>query len=267
MEEAKFMDITPEIAEKMLGKNTNNYRRLNSSTVAKYAKDMFLGYWQVNGETIVFSKDGTLLNGQNRLAAIIKSNTTQKMLVVTGVSADIYDSGKVRSWQEYTHTCPTIGGAIVCVLSMLGSIKANQFSTSEKYEYYEKFKDEFDRAYLFAIKGSRSAILKKSGCVAAIYCALKLKLMPEKSIEDFCEIVNSGFPIDGYACESPLVLRKFLMETKLGCGHVFIRDMFEITWQAMNAFRRGLKSKRSFKPDGKGRDVITQVQDLERRFA
>ena len=267
MAEAKFMDITPEIAEKMLGKNTNNYRRLNSSTVTKYAREMFLGYWQVNGEPIVFSKDGTLLNGQHRLAAIIKSNTTQKMLVVTDVTADVFDEHKVRSWVDYTQTSGTIGGAVGCILGMCAGNKGAIFSHVEKYEYYEKHRDEFDKAFTFATRGSGKQIFKKSGCVAAIYSALRLQLMPEKSIEDFCKIVNSGFPIDGYVCEAPLVMRKILLETRQGNGATYMREMFEITWQALVAFRRGLKSKKTFKPDGKGRDVIIQVLDLERRFA
>ena len=82
--------ITPEQATTYLGLNTRN-RHINIRIVAKYAHDMNKGQWQMAGEPIKFAEDGSLLDGQHRLHAIISTCLTVPMLVVRGLA-----SGKPR---------------------------------------------------------------------------------------------------------------------------------------------------------------------------
>lgn len=83
--------ITPEKAAQLLQKNKRN-RPLSKRTVESYAEQMKKGIWKFNGEPIIISDGGVLLDGQHRLAAIVKSQTTQKMLIVTGPEADVFDT-------------------------------------------------------------------------------------------------------------------------------------------------------------------------------
>lgn len=65
-----------------------------------FARDMASGAWKFNGETIKFSTDGNLLDGQHRLNAIIQSGCTVKMMVVWGLdesSQDTVDIGAART--------------------------------------------------------------------------------------------------------------------------------------------------------------------------
>lgn len=78
-------DITPERAEAYLACNTNN-RRLRRAHVERLASDITADRWVFNGSTIVFNGDGTLLDGQHRLAAIVLANKPVTMTVVRGVS-------------------------------------------------------------------------------------------------------------------------------------------------------------------------------------
>lgn len=58
-----------------------------------------MGFWHFDGAPIRFSDDGTLLDGQHRLHAIIQSNTTLDMLVVRGLKNETQatmDIGSVR---------------------------------------------------------------------------------------------------------------------------------------------------------------------------
>lgn len=91
--------VTPELAAEWLARNTHN-RRLNSDTVAKYARDMVEGRWVFTGDTITFDTNGSLQDGQHRLAAIVKSGVATQFIVVHGLSPEaIYhvDIGRPRS--------------------------------------------------------------------------------------------------------------------------------------------------------------------------
>lgn len=95
---ATLQRVTPKMAAEWLSKNHHN-RNIRQAVVADYARDMASGNWQVTGEAIKFNCDGTLLDGQHRLMAIIRSDTPVDMLVVRGVQSaaqDVMDSGRVR---------------------------------------------------------------------------------------------------------------------------------------------------------------------------
>lgn len=99
MVDVQLESITPELAEKWLESNTNN-RGLRDQAVLQYARDMLLDRWMLTGETIKFDKNGTLLDGQHRLAAIIKCNRTVEMFVARGLDSDtqkVMDTNLKRS--------------------------------------------------------------------------------------------------------------------------------------------------------------------------
>lgn len=93
-----FVDIDPIKALELLEGNTHN-RHLSKSRVADLAAQMRNGKWLCNGDTIRVSKTGRLLDGQHRLSAIVNSDTTQKMLLVTGLPDEVFttiDVGATR---------------------------------------------------------------------------------------------------------------------------------------------------------------------------
>jgi hypothetical protein len=92
--------ITPEIAADWLSNRNPRNRSINSAHVASLAKDMEAGRWKMHGQPIQFSVDNILLDGQHRLAAILKSGVPIKSLVVTELPSDVFsviDTGKRRS--------------------------------------------------------------------------------------------------------------------------------------------------------------------------
>jgi hypothetical protein len=91
--------ITPQMAKNMLTRNKNN-RNLSMRTVENYAKDMRAGHWQVNGESIKIGKDGSLLDGQHRLSAVIKSGIPVPLVLIEDIDNDSFftiDTGKKRT--------------------------------------------------------------------------------------------------------------------------------------------------------------------------
>jgi hypothetical protein len=98
-EKVEIKIITPEFAERLLERNTSN-RNLRRDHVNTLARDMSEGAWRLNNDAICIANDGTLLNGQHRLNAIIKAGKPIKMLVAEGFSPETYkvlDGGAKRS--------------------------------------------------------------------------------------------------------------------------------------------------------------------------
>jgi hypothetical protein len=85
--------VTPEIAESWLAKNTHN-RRLKQHNIKKFAEAMERGEWNASADCVVFSPPPNivLLNGQNRLHAIIKSGVSVWMGVLQDVPFDSQDT-------------------------------------------------------------------------------------------------------------------------------------------------------------------------------
>lgn len=80
-------EIGPSEASVLLGANTHN-RHLRPTVVSRYARDMAEGRWDFNGEAIQIATDGTILNGQHRLHAIVASGVTVRAIVVIGLPLD-----------------------------------------------------------------------------------------------------------------------------------------------------------------------------------
>lgn len=91
--------ITPEAAAAMLKDRPLN-RRINPERVRGFSRALKNGQWKLNGQPIILSPDGELLDGQHRLSAIIDANTPAICAIAWGVSKDAMptiDSGKSRS--------------------------------------------------------------------------------------------------------------------------------------------------------------------------
>jgi len=91
--------ITPEIAEYFLSLNKNN-RPLNVRHVESLVSAISRGEWVFNGDAIRITKSHNLIDGQHRLAAIVKSGVPIQMLVIRGLDETAFltiDCGKTRS--------------------------------------------------------------------------------------------------------------------------------------------------------------------------
>lgn len=98
----EIVEITPQLAKEWLNQNTHN-RNLRQRVVNGYAADMLAGAWSENGQSINRSASGILLDGQHRLAAIVQSGVTVRMLVVNGLSGttqETMDVGAKRTMAD-----------------------------------------------------------------------------------------------------------------------------------------------------------------------
>lgn len=94
--------ITPAVAQRWLEEMNPENRPVSWRHVNAYAEAMLRGEWHLNGEAIKMS-DSRLIDGQHRLAAIVKAGIPVEMLVVYGLDDSTFttvDTGKRRSFSD-----------------------------------------------------------------------------------------------------------------------------------------------------------------------
>lgn len=74
--------ITPEVANRMLDRNTGN-RSIRASVARRYAEEMKRGSWRETGDPIRVSVNGNLIDGQHRLHAITLSGVPLRAPIIT----------------------------------------------------------------------------------------------------------------------------------------------------------------------------------------
>ena len=91
--DAVRMTVTPEMAAVMLERNSSDEWRNRPESepgLRRIVRAMAKGNWRYTGETIIFSVDGYLLNGQHRLHGCVDSKTPFEVLVAFGVDNDAF---------------------------------------------------------------------------------------------------------------------------------------------------------------------------------
>lgn len=110
--------INKEIAQQLLANNFNN-RKLNRDHVSELTAFMKDGNFKTSGDPIRIAKNGRLLDGQHRLQAIINSDTTQNLLVVSDLDEEVFDvidTGKSRGAHDFLHIMNVTNAHVVAAI-------------------------------------------------------------------------------------------------------------------------------------------------------
>lgn len=94
-----WYSVDPKSAAELLENRSKN-RPLSEPRAKRIADDITEGKYQANGEPLIFSPSGRLLDGQHRLRAILISGRSIETYVVHGVpdqAFDTMDTGKSRA--------------------------------------------------------------------------------------------------------------------------------------------------------------------------
>lgn len=207
----KVMDITPEIAALLLKGNANN-RPLSKVYVDAYAEDMKSGEWCLNGESIKLLESEEsenskyiLLDGQHRLAAVVKSGVTIKSLVVVFSNSDeavkYVDNGRKRSYKDSIVMDDVSGSAAymrntVVIAVARYAIKKNTgmnaVSNARVHRYINDNKDQLEFIYNMLNKGGANiAGIRKAPVWAAVKAAYDSGFYLDRLCE-WCEVFKSG---------------------------------------------------------------------------
>lgn len=202
----EIMDITPAMAMRILEKNTRN-RRKSANAVKRYAELMKKGKWQLNGDAIRIADDGTLLDGQHRLQAVLETGLTVPMMIVTGLPFETFttiDVGRKRTggdvigiYDESLQKHQTIIAAalrIICSFTPAGvwigqEMKWGRFDHGSMLAALKKHKG-IVRSTEYAFSLSYARKIMPLACIAALHYLFSKESVNEA--EDFFYKLDTG---------------------------------------------------------------------------
>ena len=109
-------DITPDMAKTILTYRNKNNRNYRYNQLAKLSDAIEKGEWKVTNQGLAFDKEGNLIDGQHRLAAVLQTRKTVPMMVATNMPADIFnviDSGCKRTTGDALDILGSENGLVV----------------------------------------------------------------------------------------------------------------------------------------------------------
>ena len=249
--ETSLMVITPELALKWLEDANTSNRNLSQRQVDKLAYDMVTGNWRTTHQGIAFYDDGTLADGQHRLAAIAKSGIAQTMLVITGLScADSIGIDQHRP-RSVVDTIRIVEGEnwinknVVAISRFLMSLGTNRVSTISQIR---EFAHTHKECILFALSTFRKS--RRYMSTAPVFAAVTVAAMNgvnREKLAQFSEILLNG------AATSPthlaaIRLREWLMKPEKTYGALYHNSVYLRSQRAIEAFAASQPLGRLFEP-------------------
>lgn len=235
--------ITPARAQEMLAFNRHN-RSLRHRQVKTMAADMAAGNWRMNGETVKFAKDGTLLDGQHRLAAVVESCVTIEMMVVANLELsdqETMDTGRKRTLSDVLSLRGEEStAALASAISIYwqrhkGSV--NDGVTPTNQQALAILEDQPELRYSVNAVGKAAKTLRYPRGLAAVLHYEMLLLNADDAV-DFWEKLETGL---GLQERHPIyILRRRLADNAATIGRKLDGIMIHAyTIKAWNAYRDG----------------------------
>jgi len=273
--------ITPEMAATYLTKNEGN-RRLNMTHVRKLAKDMMSDNWSYNGDTIRFSSEGRLLDGQHRLNAIIRAERPVKMLVITGI--DDPNAFKTIDTNSMGRNVSQILGLMGIKQSSLMSSVARRLthwdnmvdhsnfgltdrasfrfiSTAEVIEYVEKNEHEI---YDMISRVKNTLVFARCAAGSSLVATLIIcNRYNEEKTQEMVHILTTGH--DELKDSAVIKLRDKLLTPPDRRGHKWDVEIMALTIKAFNRHIHGKPAKYlKWTTEGKLPEKFPEIGELSR---
>lgn len=255
--EAKRMEITPQIAERILSKQNGLNRTLRKSHVRLLADEMLSGNWlEFSGETIKFDIDKKLIDGQHRLAAVILYGEPITFDVVYNLEKKVYhkiDQGLKRNGADILNihgvkNCSSTAAIIKGVLRLRRNEKIPDVindgyrrpSNSNILREYDSAPDYWDGVTLLSKRLSVKKPNFMSGSQYGIWCH-RMNHFDRLDSETFLTALASG---EGEGNDPIFKLYKILLLDKMKPNMRFQKNKVNaLIIKAWNLYRVGKKVK------------------------
>jgi len=246
-----IMIVTPGMAAEFLKKNGVN-RPIRNTHVNGYAQVIREGGFKTTHQGLAFAFNGTLLDGQHRLLAIIKSGIAVEMMITTGLELDTFDSmdcGVTRKASDRVTFTKGVdrnaklvavsGGIHILISSRKVKYARNLVSAKVIRERYEEYKISIhtimDEIFYKVPAEIKQSFINNRNVLAA--CVLYHHYHNGEGFE-FASRLFHGAPSDGI--DDPiLVTRSYMTRKKPGP-----KEQMERLFWAMKAYHEGKKSKK-----------------------
>jgi hypothetical protein len=202
-------DITPTLAQYILDNLNTQNRKPNPNHVSRIAISLVSDQWVMNGESIVFSDKGLLVDGQHRLMACAQTGVAIKSVVVFGVpNRDAFNT----HGQGVTRTASQ-------VLSMNGFSNTTSLGAACKFALF--------------FKGTKGLIwdedetkIKAKAPLVSRDMILEMATSLDESVISKVSDIHSNVPSSiGRACVSGMFL--FLCEINKEAAFIFFNKVVE----------------------------------------
>jgi hypothetical protein len=183
-------DITPALAKQILARNKGN-RNPSPHCIRTYADTMLRGKWMLTSQGITLSESGNLLDGQNRLHAVVQSGVTIKtpVFILDGHETAMgvpFDRGKTRSVSEVTG----IPARSVQIANFLMRTVTGQTNQITDPSLAEEFYRSHSRAFAWS-ESALTATARRSLSEASVRSALMvLSMSGIDASEQYNHLVN-----------------------------------------------------------------------------
>jgi hypothetical protein len=251
--ELNKMLISPAYAKELLENNTAN-RRANKDFVHRYANDMKEGRWnEGTGETIKIASDGTIIDGQHRLMAVIMSKKPIYFIVAKGVDKSVMtviDTGKSRNATDvFSINKIENYNKIPSMISLYESLKMGyQYTTgtakkyltndillslyNERPNYWQQISKTTTNWYM-----SFSRILSPS-LIGGLYATFKE--LDEDMAYSFFSMLCSGMDVTN---KSIILLRNRLIQDKMSNTKMQLGQKIALIIKVWNFYRTDVEAK------------------------
>lgn len=193
-----LMDVTPEMAKRWLKLNLNN-RSVNQKNVDAIVKDILSNDWDTTHQGIAIAADGTIIDGQHRLLAIVKANKSVKMWVLqNAVKSTHIDSGLKRSESNRLQMgkpgLEWVNGKIIAPVNLIKKLypRLGIDQIAKEDEWIRQYED-IVRSSAGLAKRSKLARLNNAGIMAG-YIIAQMNGVTEESLKIFSQALITGMP-------------------------------------------------------------------------
>ena len=193
--------VTPKDAYKWL-MSAKNIRKKKRGKIEIMAQDMLDDTWEENGASVKFRTERgkqILVDGQNRLEAIILSNTCQYLAVARNCQDSKYvDIGERRTLAQIlksegakyaNETAGTVGNICTLIRSLNNDKTRSRIGNTERFRMYDKYKRKLEK-FIPMIHNAKG--LRWRGQFGAILCVAKHPSDYRDAAQDFISSVATG---------------------------------------------------------------------------
>lgn len=247
--------IGPTEAQDFLDHNNRN-RSLTAKTTNKYVRAIESGEWPFLGDPVRFDRNGDMIDGQHRMAAVVETGVTLEFVIVRGLAPDsqkYMDGGRTRTAVDQLKiegmaNAPAAAAIATCAMRWdLGDILAAniKFSTFEVVDWVEEHVDQVEAAVMAA-----NRVRQATGATISIIGGAHIQATRVSTGDVIDDFFNGLITGAGLESGSPILALRDTVSRNKRDGTLTRTNELWYTVHAWNCWRSGKKVHKLQLPRG-----------------
>jgi hypothetical protein len=172
-ENGRIITFTPKLSDWIISTLNSNNRKKRNKNIKLFANAMMSGDWSYTGDTVKFSRESTLLDGQNRFAACVLAGKPFKTLAVFGIEQEAFAKIDTNAVRSNADTMEIVGvphsklAASAVRWIMIGQDRGRKVENTDLHDYYREHIDA-DQLQLAIQRAVASGRILPGGSLTAL---------------------------------------------------------------------------------------------------